>query len=313
MIVDRDFPDHWKTRLVIGALGYSAVGGILRLWAHCEARRDDTFEMTPEVLKAVTQIDAKPAEIERALIDARFIERRRKAVYVRGWREKNARLLANIANGRRGGRPQKANRQPTVSDDKPSGNPSVSPTDTQANPAISKERRVEESRVEPPPPRALARARETAAVKVEAPDFETLILAKKRMSRVLGLDPTRAWSPDAEQALMSLVPIPEDEWLAVEWLHRQPADGDRRPKLRTTPTTLTRHWSDEVSKALAFARDQGAVIVASEKNNEPPADPEGWQEWLSERGWPSVAFAEADAGVRREFREKTPRPEGVPA
>jgi hypothetical protein len=85
---DRDFPDHWKTRLVIGALGYSAVGGILRLWAHCEARRDDTFEMTPEVLKAVTQIDAKPAEIERALIDARFIERRRKAVYVRGWREK---------------------------------------------------------------------------------------------------------------------------------------------------------------------------------------------------------------------------------
>ncbi len=41
MIIDPDFPDHWKTRMLVGALNNDETAPVylLRLWGHCQNRR----------------------------------------------------------------------------------------------------------------------------------------------------------------------------------------------------------------------------------------------------------------------------------
>lgn len=54
MIVEPDFPDHWKVRLLVTRLETEgAVACLLRLWAYCQQRRDDTFPFTPASLAAI--------------------------------------------------------------------------------------------------------------------------------------------------------------------------------------------------------------------------------------------------------------------
>jgi hypothetical protein len=44
MIVDPDFLDHWRTRMLVDALqDECAPMYIIRVWAHCQQRRGDTL------------------------------------------------------------------------------------------------------------------------------------------------------------------------------------------------------------------------------------------------------------------------------
>ena len=56
MIVDPDFCDHWKVRMLVGLLDGDEVAPVyvLRLWAHCQNRRKASFENLPtEAIKAL--------------------------------------------------------------------------------------------------------------------------------------------------------------------------------------------------------------------------------------------------------------------
>jgi hypothetical protein len=128
MIVEPDFVDHWKTRLVVGALDGDEMAPIyiMRLWSHCQDRRDDKFASLPAVgIKAICRCHHDADKLEAALILGEYFKRNADgSAEVLKFRKYNATLFANWENGKKGGRP------PKDGDDKPNGNPAVNPTGT---------------------------------------------------------------------------------------------------------------------------------------------------------------------------------------
>jgi len=143
LIVDPDFLDHWRTGMVADAIGDPmAPMYILRLWAHCQERKSDTFVMPPAGLKAQCKCPSDAATFERALIDAGFLQRDGDTIIVLGWSEKNASLIAAWENGSKGGRPKK---NPTETHGKPMGSPAVTHGQPGANPGETDKRREEKN------------------------------------------------------------------------------------------------------------------------------------------------------------------------
>lgn len=159
MIVDPDFLDHWRTRMVVDALDDEmAPMYIMRLWAHCQARKSDRHAMPPAGLKAQCRAPHDAAAFEQALTDAGFVQREGGTVLVLGWADQNASLLAAWENGSKGGRPTKKPKQnPRVSEPEPTGNPAVTHGEPNANPGETDKSREEKNssslRSEEGPPR----------------------------------------------------------------------------------------------------------------------------------------------------------------
>jgi len=142
VIVDPDFLDHWRTRMVFDALGEDELVPlyVLRIWAHCQSRKAMRFEMPSAGLKSLCRYKGDAVLLEKAMIDAGFIERDGSDICVPKWGEHNAKLIANWKNGATGGRPSKT-------DEEPSDNPNktqTKPTETQAEP-IEEDRTREDS------------------------------------------------------------------------------------------------------------------------------------------------------------------------
>lgn len=126
MIVDPDFVDHWKTRILVGLLEDEAAPiYVLRLWAHCQNRKQDQFEnLTTAALKALCRYPGHPNKLESSLLSSGFIRREQETLIVCNWAEYNASLIAAWNNGKTGGRPKK-NRFKN-----PRDNPTVNPAVT---------------------------------------------------------------------------------------------------------------------------------------------------------------------------------------
>ncbi len=143
MIVDPDFFDHWKTLLLVENLDGDQAAPIyvLRLWAHCQNRRQCSFDnLSDRALKALCRFPGQANKLVSALSESGFVRRSEDGqTEVVGWDEYNAKLLANWENGAKGGRPKKANNNPTETQRKPNDNPPV----THAEPI-----RVDRSRVD---------------------------------------------------------------------------------------------------------------------------------------------------------------------
>jgi hypothetical protein len=140
MIVDPDFLDHWRTRMLVNALSDEmAPLYVLRVWSHCQNRRSVSFEgMSAEGLKALCRYGGDARALETALINAEFVARKADTIEVCKWADHNAKLLANWENGRNGGRPPKPNGNPTETHDEPNGD--------LENPSRTDKRRQEESK-----------------------------------------------------------------------------------------------------------------------------------------------------------------------
>lgn len=142
MIVDPDFLDHWRTRMVVDALGGDEMAPmyVLRLWAHCQQRRSSSFQMPAAGLKALCRYKGDAEALEAALIDAGFVERNGGEIVLPKWAEHNAKLIANWTNGATGGRPKKTEEEPTE-------NPTETqpePTETHAEPIREEKSREEQ-------------------------------------------------------------------------------------------------------------------------------------------------------------------------
>lgn len=148
MIVDPDFLDHWRTRMVIDALGDPmAPMYILRLWAHCQERKSDVFAMPTRGLKAQCRFGGDADAFEQALQEAGFIERDGDTIHVCGWAEKNASLLAAWENGAKGGRPRKKpNGNQRVTKQEPTGNPAVTQGEPSENPSLTHAKPIREEK-----------------------------------------------------------------------------------------------------------------------------------------------------------------------
>lgn len=110
MIIEPDFVDHWKTRLLVDLLGADEMAPIylIRLWAHCQQRKTSYFDSLPTVaLKAICRFPGDADAFEKALEQCGFVDRTGASLAVLGWDEYNASLIANWTNGGKGGRPKK--------------------------------------------------------------------------------------------------------------------------------------------------------------------------------------------------------------
>lgn len=125
MIVEPDFLDHWKTRLLARLLGTElAPIYVLRLWAHCQQRKTDRFTgWNPDVLASVCRWDGDGKKLWDAMLQT-FLESDGDDVVAHDWGESNAGLISAWTNGKKGGRPPK----PKVP--KPNGNRPVIPAGT---------------------------------------------------------------------------------------------------------------------------------------------------------------------------------------
>jgi hypothetical protein len=152
MIVDPDFLDHYKTRLVVDLLGGDELAPlyVLRIWGHCQQRKKpDGIVITPAGLRALcrcTTVDA--ATLEHALTEGGFIVRDGEVVHVVDWAKRNARLVTAWKNGATGGR---GNAKPKVSKDAETekngdeSEPGANPTGTEHEPTANPTRTHDEA------------------------------------------------------------------------------------------------------------------------------------------------------------------------
>lgn len=125
MIVEPDFPDHWKTLMLTDILGEAAPIYVIRLWAHCQKRKQFMFEdLPPAALRSICRFAGQANQLESSLVKTGFISRDASGVLtVEGWAEYNASLIANWKNGGKGGRPKKPTENPPETHGLAMGNP----------------------------------------------------------------------------------------------------------------------------------------------------------------------------------------------
>lgn len=142
--------------MVVDALGGDEMAPmyIMRLWAHCQNRKGDTFAIPCAGIKALCKFPGDASELEKALIDAEYLARDGDKVTVIGWAERNGSLIAAWENGGRGGRPKKPTDNPRETQGEPMGNPTVTHREPNANPRETdksrEDKRREEGKEKPP-------------------------------------------------------------------------------------------------------------------------------------------------------------------
>jgi hypothetical protein len=211
VIVDPDFLDHWRTRMVVDALGGDELAPmyILRLWAHCQARKSDRHAMPPAGLKAQCRAPHDAAMFEQALTDAGFVQREDGCLHVLGWAEQNASLLAAWENGAKGGRPRKPNPNPQVPEvphlgdsEKPTENPAVTQTEPKPNPDETDKRREEKNSPSPNGEGSGFAPRASPPTPPPPPDFDgknsQALNGKAIVPIAVGWELPEQWGVDAE-------------------------------------------------------------------------------------------------------------------
>lgn len=149
MLVDVDFLDHWRTRLVVDQLGGDELAPlyIMRVWAHCQMRKSVRFEgMTASGLRSLCRFPGSAEKLESALIEAGFVVRNGNAIEVPKWAKHNASLISAWENGAKGGRPRKHPENPTETDGKPMGSNGKTHGQPKANPRETDRTRGDERR-----------------------------------------------------------------------------------------------------------------------------------------------------------------------
>lgn len=101
MILETDFLDHWKTRLLAELLGDEmAHTYIMRLWFHCQTRKAVYFDgMTSQILKVVCRYPGDGEKLKSAMSEAGFIVVQESAILVPKFAETNSKMVANWENG----------------------------------------------------------------------------------------------------------------------------------------------------------------------------------------------------------------------
>lgn len=148
MIIDPDFLDHWKVIMLADLLNDElAPTYVIRLWAHCQNRKEWVFHGLPTTgLRAIARFKGNAKDFEAAMIDCGFIVRENNNLIVCGWEKHNASLVASWVNGKKGGRPKKAaDKTHGLAGSKPSGSESVETGLAHEKPIREEKRRKEKS------------------------------------------------------------------------------------------------------------------------------------------------------------------------
>lgn len=311
MIVEPDFPDHWKTQLLATLVAgetltdatdnpTSSVGSvwvdptasqrapsvipthlapegsamlIVRLWAHCQQRRSSIFpKMTDAALKTVCRWGGDGARLREILIEAGFIHCEGSELVVHQWSERNGKLVRNWENGAK----NTAKQKPSASQREPKH--PVGLTQTTPKGGAS---RVEESRVPLPSPRGQGESASLADLKI-------------RISAIFGRK--RNWGQEEEHWLSKENVTAEEVALVEAWFGD--GRGDDKARLPESPLTLLRSWAHNLDRARLYLGIQNGA----EKKERP--EPDGWRDWLAE-SFPKATvperFRDLPGDLQREF------------
>ncbi len=139
MIVDPDYPIHWKTVALVARFGPGAAMYPIKLWAHCQSRRKWIFPLAPYSLAGIVGYAGDADELWAAFTDdvAGWLVPAGDEWEARGFADRNRQLVHNWKVGPRGGRPRKNPR------DNPRDTPRANPMLTQG---VTEKRREELSR-----------------------------------------------------------------------------------------------------------------------------------------------------------------------
>lgn len=100
VIVQADFPDHWKTDLLVKLTGSeTAVRCLLRFWAHCQMRKQWKFQgFTPAILAGVCKWQGDPQVFWDAMLQT-FCDYNNNILTAHEWDEVNASLIGRWKGG----------------------------------------------------------------------------------------------------------------------------------------------------------------------------------------------------------------------
>ena len=138
MIIEPDFLDHWKTRLLMRLLDTDAAPNyVIRLWSHCQTRKTNIFpEWSPVILSSVCRWPGDADVFWSAMLQT-FCRVEDGHLVAHQWDEVNAGLIASWSNGGKGGRPKKPTANPQITHGLPTGYPQVNPEPNQVNPQLT--------------------------------------------------------------------------------------------------------------------------------------------------------------------------------
>lgn len=231
MIVEPDFLDHWKTRMLVRLLkDERAPIYVLRLWAHCQQRKTDRFtDWNPDVLASVCRWETDGLTLWEAM-GKTFLKIDGGNVVVHGWAETNASLISAWANGKLGGRPKAVNIEPQKS----SGNPPVNPPQTdRVSDREEKRREDREDCISGEP----VREKKSKTPRPRNEILDALVSA-------CGGDPNQTTKAGWGQAASALADIRQVAPNVTVDVLRQKADAYRKahPDWQLTTTALAKHW-----------------------------------------------------------------------
>ena len=138
MIIEPDFLDHWKTRLLMRLLDTDAAPNyVIRLWSHCQTRKTNIFpDWSPIILSSVCRWPGDADLFWSAMLQT-FCRIEDGHLVAHQWDEVNAGLIASWSNGGKGGRPKKPTGNPQKTHGLPTGYPQVNPEPNQVNPQVT--------------------------------------------------------------------------------------------------------------------------------------------------------------------------------
>ena len=101
MIVTADFPDHWKTDLLVELSGSeSAVRCLLRFWAHCQNRKRWRFtDLTPPILAGICKWKGDPKVWWSAMTQTFLKVEQGGTIVAHDWEVVNASLIGRWKGG----------------------------------------------------------------------------------------------------------------------------------------------------------------------------------------------------------------------
>ncbi len=267
MIIETDFPDHWKTQLLIKLTGSDAAPMLMiRFWAFCVQRKTWRFaNLSNEALAAICRWPGEPALLRRHLLEAGFLDEEQvdaqtTLLIAHDFDRVHSTYVANWKNGALGGRPKthaEPNGNPIDALGKPLGRYSKDGLDS-SDSSVS------------PHPAGAGKTRKSSKRSKPLASVLPSDQSEPQRGRMLTLNaifrrpPSDAWSAAEVAALEAsgLLAMAELDFVdAAEtvrvYFHAQiPREIEKKWWKRTTLQTLLENWGEQADKARAWAREQ---------------------------------------------------------
>ncbi len=282
MIVETDFPDHWKTQLLIQLTADPAAPVMMiRLWAHCQTRKAWRFsDLSDAALAAICRWKHEPAKLRAFLIESGFItedaDEQGSYLVVHDFEVINATLVRNWSNGVR----HAAKSSALKTQAEPNGKPDETQRGSDRLDRVDRRDGLDRGdRESPPTPASGApgRGSDRRSSKRPAKPLPSITPDKQPdalRGRMLALNaifrrpPTDAWNAAEQLALESsgLLAMAELDFIdaceAVRaYYHASiPREIQKQFWKRTTLDKLLENWGGELDKSRLWARERADGI-----------------------------------------------------